>query len=115
MERVYCVPEARRPQSCILTETQSSKEQEAVTFVSGGSSLTTRNNHSDYPVIHAGRIEDIEQVRKIFGTYYDKPVKNWSIIDEILQLVDCHTITVELLAKQMKVLGMSERDFVISP
>ena len=38
--------------------------------------ITTRNNHSDYPVIHVGRIEDIEQVRKIFRTYYDKPMKN---------------------------------------
>ncbi len=64
--------------------------------------ITTRNSLSEYPVLHVGRIDDIEQVRNIFRAYYDKPVKNWSVIDEILRVIDCHTITVELLAKQMK-------------
>lgn len=64
--------------------------------------ITTRNNHSDYPVLHVGRIEDIEQVRKIFRIYYDKTVRNWSVIDEILRLIDYHTITIELIAKQMR-------------
>ena len=64
--------------------------------------LTTRNNHSDYPVMHIGHITNIEHVRKIFKTYYDRPVKNWDDIDEILRLVSFHTITVELAAKQMK-------------
>ena len=64
--------------------------------------ITTRNNHSDYPVIHIGHIENIEQVRNIFRKYYDRHVKNWSIIDEILHLISYHTITVELIAKQMR-------------
>lgn len=64
--------------------------------------ITTRNNHSDYPVLHIERIEDIEQVRKIFRIYYDKTVRNWSVIDEILRLIDYHTITIELIAKQMR-------------
>ncbi len=64
--------------------------------------LTTRNNHSDYPVMHIGHIHNIEHVRSIFKTYYDRPVRNWDDIDEILRLVNFHTITVELIAKQMK-------------
>ena len=64
--------------------------------------ITTHNNHGDYPVIYVGRIDDIEQVRNILRTYYDKPVKDWSVIDDMLRLIDFHTITVELLAKQMK-------------
>ena len=64
--------------------------------------FTTRNNHDDYPVMHIGRINDTEQVRNIFRTYYGRPVKDWTDIDEILRLVNFHTMTVELIARQMK-------------
>ena len=66
--------------------------------------FTTRNDHSDYPTIRIGKIQDFAQVQKIFTTHYGRPVKpeEQMLIDEMLHLVGCHTITVELIAKQMK-------------
>ena len=64
--------------------------------------FTTRNDHSGYPTLNVEKINDFDQVRKIFFTHYGRPVKDTQTVDEILRLVDCHTITVELIAKQMK-------------
>ena len=66
--------------------------------------FTTRNDHSDYPTLTVGPIADFEQLRKIFNTHYGRPLKTneQDTVDEILRLVNGHTITVELIAKQMK-------------
>lgn len=66
--------------------------------------ITSRNEHWDYPTIKVGPLADFNQVRKIFTGNYGRPVpaKDMETIDEILRLVDCHTITVELIAKQMR-------------
>ena len=66
--------------------------------------ITTRNEHCDYPTMQVGKIRDFDKVRQIFTTNYGRalPAKEMEIVDEILKLVGCHTITVELIAKQMK-------------
>ncbi len=66
--------------------------------------VTSRNDHSDYPTINVGPITDFDTVRRIFVSHYGKPLKpsDLAIVDEMLRLVGCHTITVELIAKQMK-------------
>ena len=66
--------------------------------------ITTRNEHEDYPTLPIGPIGDFEKVRQIFTTNYGKklPDADMAVVDEILRLVNCHTITVELIAKQMK-------------
>ena len=65
--------------------------------------VTSRNGHPDYDSeIHVGPVEDFDTVRKIFA-HYVKPLKvtDQESVDEILRLVGCHTITVELIAKQL--------------
>lgn len=66
--------------------------------------ITTRNEHEDYPSLPIGPIGDFETVRQIFTENYGKtlPDADMAVVDEILRLVNCHTITVELIAKQMK-------------
>ena len=66
--------------------------------------ITSRNEHWDYPSIKVGPLADFDQVRKVFSGNYGRPIpaKDMGTIDEILRLVDCHTITVELIAKQMR-------------
>ncbi len=66
--------------------------------------ITTRNDHSDYRTIHVGPIGDFDAVLRIFSDYYGKPIKpsDQDVVAEMLRLVGCHTITVELIAKQMK-------------
>lgn len=66
--------------------------------------ITTRNEHWDYPSLKVGPLADFGQVRKIFAANYGRPIppRDQDTIDEILRLVDCHTITVELIAKQMR-------------
>ncbi|MBQ8663507.1 MAG: toll/interleukin-1 receptor domain-containing protein [Eubacterium sp.] len=66
--------------------------------------VTTRNEHMDYPYYPVGKIQDFEKVRKIFTTAYGRPLppKDMAVVNEILELVNCHTITVELIAKQMR-------------
>lgn len=66
--------------------------------------VTTRNEHMDYPYYPVGKIQDFDKVRKIFTTAYGRPLppKDMTVVDEILSLVNCHTITVELIAKQMR-------------
>lgn len=66
--------------------------------------VTTRNEHSEYPVLNVGRIRDFTKVRQIFTVNYGRPLsdRDMETVDEILRLVGCHTITVELIAKQMK-------------
>lgn len=66
--------------------------------------VTSRNEHCDYPTLPVGPITDFGKVRQIFTSNYGRslPEKDMELVDEILRLVGCHTITVELIAKQMK-------------
>lgn len=66
--------------------------------------FTTRYEHFDYAFLPVGPIQDFEKVRQIFTKNYGRPLppKDKPVIDEILNLVNCHTITVELIAKQMR-------------
>lgn len=66
--------------------------------------VTTRNEHENYPTIKIGPIEDMDAVKELFISCWGKQPKEEEslLIDKILNLVGCHTITVELIAKQMK-------------
>ena len=66
--------------------------------------FTTRYEHYDYPCLPIGPIKDFEEVRKLFTKNFARPIapKDKPVVDEILNLVNCHTITVELIAKQMR-------------
>lgn len=65
--------------------------------------ITSRVENWDYPILPVGPIRDFDIVRNLFVTHYSHriPPKDMPCIDEMLKLVGCHTITVELLAKQM--------------
>lgn len=66
--------------------------------------ITTRCEPQDYRVLKIDKIRDFDQVRQIFITHYGRKLNDadMAIIDRMLKLVNCHTITVELIAKQMK-------------
>ena len=66
--------------------------------------LTSRFEHPDYPGMAVRQISDPEQVRKLFFTHFGRKVSDPDlvIVDEILKLIQYHTITVELIARQMK-------------
>lgn len=67
--------------------------------------ITSRYAHQEYPSLPIGPIQDSGKVRELFLQHLGKPQQkedDISTIDEILRLVHYHTITVELLAKQMK-------------
>lgn len=66
--------------------------------------ITTRNVHEDYPEMQIGPIRDFDQVREIFLRHYGRPVpaQEMAAADQIIRLIGMHTITVELIAKQMR-------------
>ena len=66
--------------------------------------VTTRNEHEDYETLTIGPIADFDTVRKLFLTAWGKKPRpeDLNAVDEIIRLVGCHTITVELIARQMK-------------
>ena len=66
--------------------------------------FTSRYEHYDYPCLPIGPIQDFEKVRQLFSRNYGRPLasRDKDTVDEILKLVSCHTITVELIAKQMR-------------
>lgn len=66
--------------------------------------LTTRYAHKDYPSFPVGPIEDMAVLRQIFSRNCDTPIRgaDQQIVDEMIRLVGGHTITVELIAKQME-------------
>ncbi|MBE6783601.1 MAG: tetratricopeptide repeat protein [Ruminococcaceae bacterium] len=67
--------------------------------------ITTRVDFSDYSYeqLNIKTLADREEVNAIFNEYYKKPLdeKAKSFVREIIDIVDGHTMTVELLAKQM--------------
>ena len=66
--------------------------------------LTTRHEHFDYPCLPVGPISDPATLRQLFIRNYGRPLppQQSAVVDEIIQLVGRHTITVELIAKQMR-------------
>ena len=68
--------------------------------------ITTRLDFADFnsSQIEIGTISARSDVNRIFNEYYGKSLSEEDkiTVDKIIDLVDCHTMTVELLAKQMK-------------
>ncbi len=66
--------------------------------------VTTRFQQLDYPCMNVGSIQDFDTVRRLFMKNYGKPLppQEQPVVDQLLQLVQCHTITTELIAKQMR-------------
>ena len=68
--------------------------------------ITTRLDFADFnsSQIEIGTISARSDVNRIFNEYYGKSLgeEDKITVDKIIDLVDCHTMTVELLAKQMK-------------
>ena len=67
--------------------------------------VTTRNDHWEHSTLKIGPIADFDEVRRLFASAYGKPIKpeDQPVVDEMIRLVGCHTITVELIARQMRV------------
>ena len=65
--------------------------------------VTSRNDHSDYADLQVGPISDREKVLELFRKCYGRPVRpaEEENVRALLEMVAYHTITVELLAKQM--------------
>ena len=76
--------------------------------------FTSRNDHSDYPTVMIGPIGDPSTVRDLFAANLGRALKpdEQETVDEILRLVDYHTITVELIAKQMKASFLSPKNML---
>ena len=67
--------------------------------------VTTRRDFSEYGYasLTVGTLLDEKDVRKIFDQYYTKPLtaEENDCVEQMIDLFDGHTMTVELLAKQM--------------
>lgn len=67
--------------------------------------ITTRVDFSDYSYeqLDVRTLESREEINAIFNEYYKKPLDETAkvFVREIIDIVDGHTMTVELLAKQM--------------
>lgn len=66
--------------------------------------VTTRNEHPAYRSLRVEALDHSEELRRLFLSHYGRRIKDSDtvVIDEILKTVHGHTITVELIAKQMK-------------
>ncbi len=68
--------------------------------------ITSRNDFRDYnyPQMNIDKIEDEEEVLELFSAYNqrDYSQEEWKTIRYIMQLVDNHTMTVELIAKYLR-------------
>lgn len=82
------------------------EDPELNTFLLGNFHVifTTRNAHPGYPTIRVGAIEDMDVLAQIFVQNYGSDIRDEErpVLDDIFRLVECHTYTVELLAKQME-------------
>ncbi|MDY5948954.1 MAG: tetratricopeptide repeat protein, partial [Oscillospiraceae bacterium] len=87
-------------------DTQEDPNFEAVQSLNCKKIITTRLDFADFNVsqIEIGTISARSDVNRIFNEYYGKSLgeEDKITVDKIIDLVDCHTMTVELLAKQMK-------------
>lgn len=68
--------------------------------------ITTREDYRDYnyPQIYVDKMQDTQEIMEVFYTYNDKQYsdKEIEIILSIIELVDRHTMTVELIAKYLR-------------
>lgn len=76
--------------------------------------FTTRNAHKDYPSLPVGPIQDFEVLRKIFKRNYGDSISaaQQQTVDQIIRLVNGHTITIELIAKQMEASYLSPEEML---
>lgn len=69
--------------------------------------ITTRNDFTDYNYhqIEIEEFHDMDDLRALFYSYnkIDYCEEDRDIIDKIIQIVDKHTMTVELIAKQLRI------------
>ncbi len=65
--------------------------------------ITTRNEPFDYEVLRIGPIADSATLHSLFAKAYGKPIPagDAPLVDEMIGMVGGHTITVDLLARQM--------------
>ncbi len=68
--------------------------------------VTTREDFRDfnYPQIDVGRIDDMEEILQLFRAYndLDYPKAEQEAVEQLISLVDHHTMTVELIAKYLR-------------
>ena len=66
--------------------------------------FTTRNAHPGYTSIKIGAIEDMDVLKGIFEQNYGDriPEEDMPALEEIFHLIEYHTYTIELIAKQME-------------
>lgn len=85
-------------------------------FVSGPYRLlfTTRYAHKDYPNLPVGPIRDFTKLRQIFKRNYGEDIdpSEQQTVDDIIRLVNGHTITIELIAKQMEASYLSPEEML---
>ena len=78
--------------------------------------FTTRNDFSsyDFNVIDINEIDDISLLKKIFSHYYKRKYSedDENIIISLINMVYGHTMTVELLAKQMMASRIHPKDMI---
>lgn len=68
--------------------------------------ITTREDYRDYnyPQIYIDKMQDSQEIMEVFWTYNDKVYSDDELetIFNIIELVDRHTMTVELIAKYLR-------------
>ena len=76
--------------------------------------FTTRFAHKDYPCLQVGPIGDFEKLRQIFRKNYGQTLSGEAqkTVDQIIRLVNGHTITIELIAKQMEASWLSPEEML---
>ena len=67
--------------------------------------VTTRNDHFEYETLIIGPIGDQDALRELFVNARGKKIspEDMEYVDEMIRLVGGHTITIELIARQMAV------------
>lgn len=76
--------------------------------------FTTRNAHPGYPAVKVGPINDTAALLRIFEQNYGGEVEEWELpaLQELLQLIEYHTYTIELIAKQMSASFLTAQDML---
>ena len=76
--------------------------------------FTTRNAHPGYASIKVGAIEDMEVLKGIFEQNYGDSLmeEDMPFMEEIFRLIEFHTYTIELIAKQMEASFLSAQEML---
>lgn len=76
--------------------------------------ITTRNVHPAYPSIKIGPISDPDVMLRLFALYYGEDIAEEDLPDirEVLRLIENHTYTAELLARQMEASFMTGKELL---